>query len=153
MNKFAALIASNKGRMVAAVTAFIMGGITQFITSKGLQLPGDLAVAISGMVAALTGWAIDSVGARINNQGVSAIQEALPGVTATGRANPTTVAAVERLVENAGMDKDMPERDLSADELLKIKTRLRVICVRHPELVPQLRHALAEVIDTKPAGR
>ena len=140
---FADLITGAKGRLVPAITAFIMGGITQFVTSKGLELPGEVAVAISGMVAALTGWGFEFAAGRMNKQGAKAIQEGLPGIQPTGMATSPTVAMVARLTDRR--DGKAPVRALTIAEGQAIKMHLYQICRDSPELLAELRKAVTAI--------
>ena len=142
--KLAVLIQSNKGRMIPAITAFIMGGIAQFITSKGLQLPGEVAVAISGMVAALAGWGLEALTGRLNAKGVSAIQDALPGIATTGHATAGTVAMVQRLSDRVDAEPGAGPA-LTIAEGHEIKRLLHKICRDRPELLAELRKAVAAI--------
>lgn len=151
--QLATLLSSQKGRTVALVSGAITGGITQLVTSKGLQMPGELATALSGLVAALTAWLMDTIGARLLNTSVAQMQTALPGVKVTGGAVPDgkTVNAVQALVDQSGMDSSIPPGPLSLDETRQMRDRLIEISKTRPEVLPILRQGLAEVIDRKPA--
>lgn len=143
--KLAALLTANKARWIPAITAFISGGIAQLITSKGLQLPGDLAVALSGMVALAVGWFFEKGIAALNSEGVAKIQDALPGIAPTGTVNAGTVAMVERLADRVDAPAAAPAHGLSLAEGAEIKRFLYKICRDRPELLAELRKAVHHV--------
>lgn len=148
--KLAALIAANKAKWVPALAAFITGGITQLATSKGLELPGDIAVAISTTTAFAIGWLFERALARLNRQGVRQIQDALPGIETTGQANPNTVAMVERLADRVKAPAESPPHALTIAEGAEIKRLLHQICRDRPELLAELRAYLAAASQPPP---
>ncbi len=145
--KLLALINANQGRWVPAIAAFITGGITQLATSKGLELPGETAVLISTTVALLAGWAFEALKARLNTVAVKQIQDALPGITATGTATAPTVAMVERLADRIKAPSDTPQHGLTLEEGQEIKRLLHQICRDRPELLVELRAAVSQIND------
>ena len=144
---FAALIASNKGRMVAALTAIIMGGLTQLITTRGMQMPQDIALAISGMIAALAGWLIDNAAARINTAGVTQMQDAMPGVLSDGYAGPKTIDAARENSDTSGAPAahEFSSLALNVKEGKVIKEDIYEISRRYPSIAAALRKAAAEI--------
>lgn len=149
MKQIATIIQANKTRWIPAITAFIAGGITQLITSKGWELPADVATMISTTVALGVGWIFEFALSKLNREGVAAVQEALPGIKPTGTVTSKDVAMVQRLA--ASIDADRAEvRELSLSEAGEIKLHLFEICRDRPELLAQLRNALQTMSAPKP---
>ncbi len=144
--KFAALLASNRGRVVAGVTSLAAWAITQLITSKGLQLPGELALSISAAVGAAAGWLVDMAGARLNNTGISQIQDALPGVKTDGAAlgNGQTADAV-RMIAGAVLDVDpaVPVKPASVNEIQEFSRLAYAVFLKNPALLNAFRQTVA----------
>ncbi len=144
--KLLALLASSRGRFIVAVTAFITGGLTQLITSKGYQLPADTAVQISAIVALGVGWALDRLAATINNTGIEKIQDAMPSVLTDGGAGPKTISGAQQLA--AGVeDVQTPAGSypLSLAEGRIVKDNLFKITQRRPDLAAALRAEIERI--------
>lgn len=140
-----ALIASNRGRLIAATAAFIVGGIAQLITSWGFQLPADIAIQLSSIAALAVGWAIDHVAARINSTGITKMQDTLPGIQSTGYANKETVSAVRELATGVEQPDKASEKPFTVVEGSLVKHYLYEIARRRPDLASALRSAVQDI--------
>ncbi len=139
-----ALIAGNRGRIVSAVTGAAAWGIAQLVTSKGLNMPGELATAISTACGLAAGWLVDNIGARLNAAGISQIQDALPGVKTDGAALPLgqTVQAVNNLTGTMPEEMAANVKPVTLNELQEMRPLLAAVFQTNPSLLHSMRQAI-----------
>lgn len=130
--------------MISIATAAASWAITQLITSKGLELPGEVATAISTTAAAVAGWIVDSAAARIQNTAITQIQQSLPGVVEDGGATISgqTVQAVKML---AGQPMENPLPPIGANEAAQISRMLPLITANNQPLLHAIRQEVLRV--------
>lgn len=96
------LLVDTKGRMITLATGIVAGFVTRFAVDHSWTMdPKDLDY-ITVAVTLFVGWAIDSLVIKIQTAGVKQIQDALPpSIISDGVAGPKTVAAVEKMADQA----------------------------------------------------